>query len=89
MTAMIRIQICMIIVFMKTFKDQMVNGHATACIARLIPRLALSSTGRRRGALAGAVALQIAAIARYFGSLRLARHEMIRTLQTVQLRILG
>jgi hypothetical protein len=48
--------------------------YATTCIAHLKSRLAL---------------LRIVAIAHYYASSRLARRDLMRTLQVVQLRIPG
>ena len=59
---------------MSIWKVHPTGKFTTTCIAHLKSRLAL---------------LRIAAIARYYGSSRLAMHDLRRTLQAVQLRIPG
>jgi len=72
LTASDDVQVYEMVENMSKFRNHQMAEYATTCIARLISCLAL---------------LRIAAIDFYYSSSRLARHEMIRTLQAVQLRI--
>ena len=63
---------------------------ATACIVHpLSPLVGVAYMDVGEGREQDAEALRIAAIAYYYGSSRLARDKMERTLQAVQLRIPG